>query len=149
MGAKAIGAKAGTKPKPVRRAAFAVAIAGLALAACSYDSGTGALATGPDTYTMSKRYAAVGGSARERDLGQRQSALRAGGAPARAREQGPDQRIRQSLRAALFHSDLQMRGAERSGRCAGSTTTGPAAGSVSVRHNIEEEAGGATPGSSA
>ena len=25
----------------------------------------------------------------------------------------------------------------------------PAAGSVSVRHNIEEEAGGATPGSSA
>ena len=63
MGAKAIGAKAGTKPKPVRRAAFAVAIAGLALAACSYDTGTGALATGPDTYTMSKRYAPVGGSA--------------------------------------------------------------------------------------
>ena len=34
-----------------------------ALVACSYDTGAGALAIGPDTYTMSKRYAAVGGSA--------------------------------------------------------------------------------------
>ena len=59
MGAKALGAKA----KPVRGPAIAIAIAGPALAACSYDTGTGALAIGPDTYTMSKRYAPVGGSA--------------------------------------------------------------------------------------
>lgn len=31
-----------------------------ALISCSYDTGTGALAIGPDTYTMSKRYAPIG-----------------------------------------------------------------------------------------
>jgi hypothetical protein len=50
--------------KPVRRVAVAVAVAGFALVSCSYDTGTGALAIGPDTYTMSKRYEAVGSSAR-------------------------------------------------------------------------------------
>ena len=50
--------------KPVRRVAVVVAVAGFALVSCSYDTGTGALAIGPDTYTMSKRYEAVGSSAR-------------------------------------------------------------------------------------
>jgi putative hemolysin len=47
--------------KVARRTALAVLA--LALVACSYDTGTGPLAIGPDTYTMSKRYAPVGASA--------------------------------------------------------------------------------------
>ena len=123
------------KAKPVRRAAFVAVIAGPALAACSYDTGTGALAIGPDTYTMSKRYAPVGGSAQaagsEILANANQYCAQAGRQC--AREQGSDERIRQSLRAALFHRDLQVRGAERSGRRALSTTTGPAARSVRMR----------------
>jgi putative hemolysin len=49
--------------KTVRLTAFVGVAMALGLAACSYETGTGALAIGPDTYTMSKRYEPVGASA--------------------------------------------------------------------------------------